>query len=294
MFPGQGSQEVGMGRAFYERHEEVQSLFEKAGQITKRDIKKIVFEGPKDVLDRTSNTQVAILVVSLGVLAVYMKKHKEEKPDVVMGHSLGEITAAVAADAMTEEDAIELTFTRGVAMEAAARERPGGMAAMLGTPDAEVEERARAHGISVANYNIPDGQSVVSGSLQGIEAILAEMGRRGRRLGVSIPAHAPEMSSAVQAVEAKLRSIGVIDQLRIPAIANRTGQLATRLSELHLPGQLVSPVRWGRGVEYAVEDGVAEFVEIGPGNILHDMVKRHLRGNDKVNVRSAQQEILED
>lgn len=283
-----------MGKALHDKHKEVQDLFDKATNLTKRDIRKIVFEGPKDVLDKTSNTQVAILVVSLGILAVYLKKHREQ-PDYVTGHSVGEITAAVTAGAITEEDAIALTFERGLAMEQVGAENPGGMAAILGVPDAEVEELAREHGIYVANYNIPDSQAVVSGKQTGIQSILETMGRRGRELAVTIAAHSPEMAGAVQRVEHKIESISYKDLLDIPAIANRTGQLAAKLSDLELPKQLIRSVRWGQGIEAALDEGATEFTEFSPATVLSDMVRRHLKnkGRTDVKVHNAS-ELLDD
>jgi [acyl-carrier-protein] S-malonyltransferase len=292
IFPGQGSQEVGMGRELYEASKDVRGLFAKAEEITNRPIRKITFEGPKNLLDRTSNTQVALLVVSLGMLAVYLKKH-QGSPDFVAGHSAGEIAAAVAAGSMTEEEAIDLINERGLAMQQAGDEHPGGMAAILKMRDQDVERIAADNGAYVANYNITDSQLVVSGESSAVAATAAEAAEEGAKavtLDVTIPAHTIFMNGALERVRTKAESIHVLDPI-IPIVANRTGQVITRASDLieGLPEQLVHPVKWAQSVDFMHREGVREFIEIGSRNVLQAMVKRQLPSGDS-SVRHAQDE----
>jgi [acyl-carrier-protein] S-malonyltransferase len=298
-FPGQGSQEVGMGRGLWDASKEVRDLFKKAEDVTNRPIREIAFEGPKEVLDRTSNTQVAMIVVSLGILAVYLKKHRgqpDSQPDFVAGHSVGEFAAAVVAGSMTPEDAIALINERGLAMEQAGEENPGRMAAILGLTDDEVERIAMNNGAYVANYNIPDVQTIISGEAGAVESSLDDASEAGAKkvvpLDVSIAAHSPLMFGAIEHVRDKINGIHILDPI-IPVVANRTGQLVTKAAELYemLPEQLVLPVRWGKGVEFMRRQGAVEFIEFGSGHILQRMVRRHL-GRGDVTSRHAEDELL--
>ena len=284
-----------MARKLYEQSKEVQSLFKRAEDITNRPIRKTTFEGPKNLLDRTSNTQVAILVVSLGILAVYLKKH-HEKPDFVAGHSAGEVAAAVAAGSMTEDAAIELIHERGLAMEQAGEEYPGSMAAILGMEDERVERLAREHGVYVANYNVTDSQLVLSGEHGAVSEAAAKAsseGARGIPLDVTIPAHTILMQGALSKVREKIGSVQMLEPI-IPIVANRTGQAITKANELveGLPEQLVHPVKWAQSVDFMHQQGVREFIEFGPKNVLSGMVKRQLRGREG-SVSRAEDEILE-
>jgi [acyl-carrier-protein] S-malonyltransferase len=297
IFPGQGSQSVGMGRELYEHSAEVRRLFKLAEDITNRPIRKTVFEGPKSLLDRTSNTQVGLVVVSLGALAVYIQKHRE-KPALVAGHSVGELPAAVAGEAMTDEDAIMLANERGLAMEEAGNEFPGGMAAILGMSDEDVERIAADNpGAFPANYNITDSQLVISGQSEAIADAAADADKEGaktRILGVTIPAHTVFMSGAMEKVRQTMGSIHVLDPI-IPIVANRTGEAVTKASDLvdGLPEQLIHPVKWAQSVDFMHNEGIREFVEMGPGGILQGMVKRQLkkRGAEPT-LTDAEKEIL--
>ncbi len=292
IFPGQGSQYVGMGKELYESHIEVRKLFKKAEEITSRPLRNISFEGPKNLLDRTSNTQVAIAVVSLGILAVYLKKHKE--PDFVSGHSAGEIPALVAAGVLSEDDALRLMIDRGLFMEDAGNEHPGSMAAILGVDDKEVEDLAASNGVYVANYNIPDKQAVISGENEYINNSLREVGKRqGRILDVTIPAHTPLMESAADKFKAAISYVKFLDPI-IPVVSNRGGQIVTKASELkeNLPHQLTNPVKWYQGVENMYQQGARRIIEIGPDQVLSRIVRRHLTDRD-VFISQAEVEIKE-
>jgi [acyl-carrier-protein] S-malonyltransferase len=290
IFPGQGSQHIGMGREIHDAHQEVKKLFSKAEEITNRPIREIMFEGPKDILDRTSNTQVALVIVSLGLLAVYLKKHRPP-PDFVSGHSVGEVAAAVAAQSMDEDDAIFLAYQRGLAMEQAGLDNPGGMAAVLGMPDEEVETIAKSSGAWPANYNIPAQQLVLSGDEEAIISTLNSVGWQGRRLDVTIPAHTPLMETAAVRVKEVLSHIHVLEPI-IPIVSNRGGQIITRASEIkdNLPFQLTNPVKWSQGVEHMRGEGVNRFTEVGASRVLQKIVRRHLTGQS-VDVTHVEDEL---
>jgi [acyl-carrier-protein] S-malonyltransferase len=275
--------------------EEMGVLLCKAEEITGRPIGDIIRNGPKELLDKTSNTQVAILVVSLGILAVYLKKHHGEKPDFVVGHSVGEVTAAVAAGSMSEEEAIAFINERGLAMEEAGENHPGGMVAILGVSDEEAERITADSGAYVANYNIPDQQIVASGGVKEIEdvtSVATEVGAKVIRLGVTIAAHSPKMYDAADRVRNAISDINIRDTV-VPMVSNATGEIIHRASDIkdHLPNQLTKPVRWAQGIEFLYAQGVREFIEIGPRNVLQGMVKRQMRGREGVVASNAQDQI---
>jgi [acyl-carrier-protein] S-malonyltransferase len=217
---------------------------------------------------------------------------------MVAGHSVGEIAAAVAAESMTEEDAIELANTRGLEMEQAGLDNPGGMAAILGMLDEDVERIAAANpGAFPANYNISDSQLVISGEADAIAGSVADAdaeGAKTRILGVTIPAHTVFMSPAMDKVREKMQSIHVLDPI-IPIVANRTGEVVTKASDLieGLPEQLVHPVKWAQGVDFMHSEGIREFIEMGPQGVLQGMVKRQLRiRNVEAELSDAEKDVL--
>jgi [acyl-carrier-protein] S-malonyltransferase len=271
---------------------EMKRLLAKAEAITGRPIGDIMKNGPKELLDRTSNTQVAILAVSLGVMAIYLKRRHDKSPDFVIGHSVGEVAAAVAAGAMSEDDAIAFVNERGLAMEAAGLENPGGMTAVLGASYNAVETAAVQNGSHLANYNIPDQQAVISGTEETIantERRISENGAKVIRLPVTIPAHSPLMQEATDRVKDAISGLHLKDTV-VPMVSNASGQLIHKAGDLkeHLPNQLTMPVRWSHGVEFLLSQGVREFVEVGPREVLSGMVKRHLRGKDDILVVKAE------
>jgi [acyl-carrier-protein] S-malonyltransferase len=291
MFPGQGSQEVGMGGKILETAE-MKSLLAKAEAITGRPIGDIMKNGPKELLDRTSNTQVAVLVVSLGAMAVYLKHRRGKEPDFVIGHSVGEVAAAVAAGSISEDDAIAFIYERGLAMEAAVYENPGGMSAILGVSYESVELTAAQNGAHLANYNIPDQQAVISGTedaVAGTEKQISEAGAKVIRLPVSIPAHSPLMQSATTRVKDAISGLHIKDTV-VPMVSNASGQLIHKANDLkdHLPNQLTMPVRWSQGIDFLHGKGVTEFIEIGPKAVLSGMVRRHLREKTDILVIKAE------
>ena len=294
VFPGQGSQHVGMGRDFHEAHPLAQQTFAEASEVLDLDLASICFEGPEEVLTDTLNAQPAILTLSFALWRVLEAHQAGGCPPIYLaGHSMGEYSALVAAGALGFTDALRLVRRRGELMQAAARERPGGMAALIGLDAAVVEEtcfrvRAETGGIvEIANYNSP-GQIVISGdhaSLARAMSLAKEKARRVIPLAVSVAGHctlmAPAAESLADAVE-KTRILGA----HTPVVANVNAQPIVEAKEIRkeLVAQLTNPVRWTESVRYMTEHGVGAFVEVGPGTVLKGLIRRISK---KVETRSA-------
>jgi [acyl-carrier-protein] S-malonyltransferase len=281
-FPGQGSQQVGMGKGLAERFPTAARIFARADEILGFPLSHLCFEGPAEVLNDTINAQPAILTASVAALRVL--EERGESPACVAGHSLGEFTALVAANALTFEDALLLVRERGRLMKEAGARRPGGMAAILGLDAEEVaaicERVSQETGgyVGVANDNCP-GQVVISGDetalAAGIEAMQAAGARRVVRLAVSIAAHSPLMAEAAAAFRHVLEKVP-LRRPRIPFIANATADELTEPESIReaLVRQLTSPVRWRGSVREMIRRGVARFVEVGPGDVLTGLLRR--------------------
>ncbi len=275
VFPGQGSQYVGMGKDLYE---DSKDLLESANEALGFSLTDIMFEGPIDSLKQTDVTQPAIFLHSVALL----QKIKSIQPDMVAGHSLGEYSALVAADAIDLIDALKLVRTRGEAMLQAGIEQPGTMAAVIGLQPNVVEkicDDASSSGIvQCANINSP-GQIVISGSVEGVRTAMTLAKDSGaklvRELVVSGAFHSPLMASAKEKLQNKLNETNIIDG-SVPVYANVTAKAVTKSSEIIklLFEQLSSPVRWEESITNMIEDGATEFVEIGPGKVLQGLIKR--------------------
>lgn len=278
IFPGQGSQYVGMGRDFYENDASARALFEQADEILGFALSKLCFDGPEDELRQTKNTQPAIFLHSI----VALNSLNGARPDMVAGHSLGEYTALVAAMALSFEDGLRLVRLRGELMQRAGEEQPGTMAAVVGllpeAVDAICREASSAGIVQAANFNSP-GQIVISGSVQGVRKGMELAKARGakmvKELVVSGAFHSPLMASASDGLKKKLDTTPLKDA-RVPVYTNVTGQPVTRAEEIRemLFRQLTSPVRWEESIIHMVRDGAEKFIEIGPGKVLQGLVKR--------------------
>ena len=278
IFPGQGSQYVGMGKDLYERNAEARALFEQADQTLGFPISTICFEGPEEELKQTKNTQPAIFLHS--IVLFHLLKNKEY--GMAAGHSLGEYTALVAAGALTFEDGLTLVRRRGELMQQAGSEHPGTMAAIVGLDSTLVNElcvdASSAGIIQAANFNSP-GQIVVSGSPEGVRKAMDLAKARGAKIVKELPVsgafHSPLMESARAGLAAALDKIDIQDAA-IPVYANVTARpmrAAENIRKL-LILQLTNPVRWEESVGCMVADGASAFVEIGPGKVLQGLVKR--------------------
>lgn len=281
VFPGQGSQAVGMLSELADRYAVVRTTFEEASQILGYDLWQLVQEGPVEALNQTDKTQPAILTASVAIWRVWQEL-EGPRPAMVSGHSLGEYSALVCAGAMRFADAVRLVKLRGEFMQQAVPEGTGAMAAILGLADEKVEEAclAAADGDVVApvNYNCP-GQVVIAGSTAAVERAGAKCQELGAKrvvpLPVSVPSHCELMKPAAELLAAELEKI-TIEEPRIPVVQNVDGKPHSNVDTIreNLLAQLYSPVRWVSCVEHMVEQGVDTTVECGPGKVLAGLNKK--------------------
>ncbi len=284
LFPGQASQYVGMGLAWYRASMEARTLFERANALLGYPLSALCFEGALENLNRTEYTQPAVVATSLAMWAAVRDTYPD--PVCIAGHSVGEFTALVVAGVLDFEDVMRLVSERGRLMAAAGRALPGGMAALLGaTPESAValcaEVRASVGApLVVANDNCP-GQVVISGALPALEAAMARAGaygiRRAMRLEVSVAPHSPLMAEAQGHLSVLLAQMDFRSP-QVPLVFNVTATPLTKPHEIRraLEQQLTSPVRWRESLLWMAAQGVTEFVEIGPQDIVSGMVRRTL------------------
>jgi [acyl-carrier-protein] S-malonyltransferase len=282
IFPGQGSQYVGMGRDLAASLPAAKRLFEQADEVLGVPLSRVCFEGPEEELRQTKNTQPAIYLHSLAVAAVL----SDGRADMAAGHSLGEYSALVFAGALSFEAGLNLVRLRGELMHQAGIEQPGTMAAVIGLEGEAVAEvcaaAASAGIVQPANYNSP-GQVVISGSVEGVRAAMEVAKQKGakmvKELSVSGAFHSPLMAPARAGLERALASAEIRDA-RIPVYANVTAEPVQDAGSIRrlLLEQLTMPVRWEQSVARMAADGATEFVELGPGKVLQGLVKRIVSG----------------
>ncbi len=275
-FPGQGSQDVGMGLAFAERFPEARAVYDEAAEAVGFDVARLCFEGPIEELTKTELQQPALVATSLACLRAV--ETRGVRPDYVIGHSVGEYSALAASGAMTDRDAVALVHARGAATAEAARNHPGAMAAVLGLEDAVVEELCADVGnVWPANYNCP-GQLVVSGETTAVDRVLEKAADRGARrtvkLRISGAFHSPLVAGAVERLRPAVEAVGWKDPSP-PFMSTVTAKLepAERIAAILLD-QLTGPVRFTHAVRELVAEGVGTFVEIGPGQVLSGLLRR--------------------
>ena len=277
VFPGQGAQFVGMGKDLYDNNDEARAMFEKANEILGFRITDLMFAGTDEDLRQTKVTQPAIFLHSV-ILAKSLGE--EFKPDMAVGHVLGEFSALVAAGAMAFEDGLRLVAARAMAMQKACEQNPSTMAAVLALPDEKVEEIcAEIPGVVVcANYNCP-GQIVISGEVPAIDAacekLLAAGAKRALKLKVGGGFHSPCMEPA-RAELAEAIAATEISSPICPVYQNVDALPHTDPAEIkaNLIAQLTAPVRWTQSVKNMISDGATEFVELGPGKVLQGLVSK--------------------
>ena len=276
LFPGQGSHELGMGRAFAEAYPEARAVYDDAAEAVGFDLARLCFEGPLEKLTKTELQQPALVATSLACLRAV--ETTGVRPDVVLGHSVGEYAALAASGALSDHDAVALVRARGEVTAAAAEESPGAMAAVIGMEDADVEALCgEIGGVWPANYNCP-GQLVVSGETASVDRLVEEAPGRGARkvvkLRVTGAFHSPLVASAADGLRPAVERAGWREP-EIPFMSTVTAALepASALPQILLD-QLTAPVRFTHAVAALVADGVETFVEVGPGQVLSGLVRR--------------------
>jgi [acyl-carrier-protein] S-malonyltransferase len=280
VFPGQGSQAVGMGKALHEAYLPVRDLFKRADEVLGRSISRLCFEGPADELQQTANAQPALLVTEMAHLEALRLRYAGElaPPAFVAGHSLGEYSALVAAGALTFEDGLRLVGERGRLMQVAGAGEPAGMSAVLGLAAEEVDAVCREVGVDLANLNAPD-QVVISGPLAALAQAAMLAKERGARRVVPLQVSASFHSRWMRPMAREFgRAIGStpIAEPRVPVVANVTARPVSESAEVRrlLEEQTYSSVRWVDSVRYMEAEGVTTFVEIGPGKVLGGLLRR--------------------
>ena len=276
MFPGQGSFEMGMGRDVAEAVPSAMAVYESGSARAGLDLKQLCFEAPVEELVETEVQQPALVATSLAINAAL--RSRGLVPDFVVGHSVGEFAALAAAQSLPDDEAIGLVRERGLAMAAAARERPGTMAAILGLADEVVESLCRKIvGVWPANYNCP-GQIVVSGEEPAVEECCEEAEREGAkraiRLRVSGAFHSPLVARAADRLRPAIERV----EFKMPTAAFMS-TVTAKIEEAHryrmlLVDQLTAPVKFTQAARELIEQGVTTFVEVGPGNVLSGLLKR--------------------
>ena len=283
VFPGQGSQAVGMGRELAEAYPAARQIFAQSDEILGFPLSRLAWEGPEAELNDTVNTQPALLVHSVAALVVYRERFPNFRPAFVAGHSMGELSALVACEALPFESALRLARRRGELMKQAGEVSPGGMAAVMGA-DIPTLERICAEAstpgeiVQVANDNCP-GQVVISGAKPALERAiqLAQQAgiRRVRPLAVSIAAHSPLMTHAQADFNQAVLQAGITDP-HIPLVGNVTALPLSTATEIRadLQAQLTSRVRWTESIQEMARRGVSTFIEFGSGAVLTGLIKR--------------------
>lgn len=293
IFPGQGAQAVGMGKDLYDQFAVARDLYDRADEILGFRLSRIIFEGPQEELQQTRNTQPAIAVTSIALLASALEVTPElsQQPAYVAGHSLGEYSALIAAGALPFDEGIRLLRVRGELMQESGDRNPGTMAAILGLDISDCEEVCREAGAEICNVNAP-GQVVIGGRKEPVVRALDYAKARGAAkvipLSVSGAFHTSLMRHAADGMVQPVATASIEDPV-VPVVANCTalpvhGEMAIRHE---LVDQVCRPVQWSRTVEFLDGEGVDTFIEFGPGRVLTAIIKRMFRKSKCVNVNDA-------
>ena len=283
IFPGQGSQAVGMGNDFYKKFNIVKELFDEADDILGFSIKKLILDGPKEELNQTENTQPSIFLVGYSIFQLIKKEFSIDlnKAKFFAGHSLGEYTALACAEALSFSDTIKLLRIRGKAMQEAVPKDKGGMAAVLGSTPEIIEkiikENKNVYECYIANDN-SNGQLVVSGEIKSLDLMITDLKKnniKSIKLPVSAPFHCKLMNNATKVMQTEIQKCD-FKNLRNTLISNVTSQEVndTLLLKQLLVKQIESRVRWRENVNLMLENKITQFIEIGPGKVLSGLIKR--------------------
>jgi len=277
VFPGQGSQFIGMGKNLYDEDEQAKLLFDEADDILGFPISEIMFFGTADELKQTNVTQPAVFLHSV----IAFKTIAQTRPDMVAGHSLGEFSALVAIECLSFEDALKLVSIRAKAMQKACEINPSTMAAILALDDKKVEEICASitnEIVVAANYNCP-GQIVISGSIKGIEEACILLKEAGAKRALILPVggafHSPLMQPAKEELSDAIEKTKFNTPF-CPVYQNVVAKAVTHPAEIksNLIAQLTGPVRWTQTIEQIIADGATQFTECGPGKVLQGLVSK--------------------
>jgi len=291
IFPGQGSQSVGMGHDLYENFSSAKAVFEQADETLKFPLSRLCFDGPEDELRQTINAQPGIVTVSFA----YWKAMQEVSgnndlppPVFLAGHSLGEYTALAAAGVLDFATTVYLARERGRLMHEAGQERPGSMTAIIGLDESLLTEVCQETDTRIANINCP-GQLVISGASENLAKAIELAKSRGALRVIPLPVsgafHTPLMQSAVDGMSEIIATLSFNDPV-IPIIGNTTAQPLTTadLIKEELLRQLCNCVQWQRSIEYMIDNGISTFIEVGPGKVLTGLIKRINRSVELINI----------
>jgi len=299
IFPGQGSQLVGMGKEFYDKYDFVKKLFKEADEILQSPLSKLILEGPKEELDLTVNTQPAIFLISYSIFNIVKNEFNIDlsKAKYFAGHSLGEYSALCSAGYLNFEDTIKILKIRGDAMQNAVPKGEGGMVAVLGSTVEVIEkiikDNEKEFHIQIANDN-SEGQLVLSGKINDIEKlieILKSNSIKNIKLPVSAPFHCSLMNKATNVMNSEIMKLN-FQQSSIKLISNVTAKEIVDINELKelLIKQIENRVRWRESVINIINNGVNQFIEIGPGKVLSGLVKR-INKEVKINAINNESDI---
>ena len=297
LFPGQGSQVVGMGSEFYNNFSSVKEIFNSADEKLKFKLSKIILEGPEDQLKLTQNTQPAILTVSYAIFKILKEEfnYNFENTKYFAGHSLGEYSALLCAGSLSFEDALYLLFERGKSMQEAVPVGKGGMLAVLGSENEEIEDcikKIKSKGVcEIANDNAP-GQIIVSGNIeliQELQNILKENKKKSIMLPVSAPFHCSLMHVAATNMKSKIENVN-FTKPNYEIITNVSASPTNDPADIKklLVEQIYSKVRWRESILYMANQNITEYLEIGPGKVLTGLVKRILPSANSSSINSIE------
>ncbi len=293
IFPGQGSQSVGMAKNLYENHNYIKELFDKADEILGYKISNVIFDGPSEILNNTENTQPAIFLVSYSIFEIIKRETDINllNAKYFAGHSLGEYSALSAAAAISFETTIKLLKLRGKSMQSAVSEGSGGMVAVLGSEIDKIQNIIKLNSDTyecfIANDN-SNGQIVISGENKYLDLFMEDLKKqsiKNIKLPVSAPFHCKLMKEATNIMKNEIIKTDLKKPL-VPIISNVTSKEENNPNEIKklLIEQIESPVRWRESVKYMIDNGVKKFIEIGPGKVLSGLIKRIDRSVDIVTV----------
>ncbi len=294
VFPGQGSQEIGMGLDLYEKFSSARAVFDKADKVLGFPLSKLLFEGPEDELKLTVNAQPALVTMSIACLEAAKEAAPDKLPPAFFaaGHSLGEYSALAAAEVFDFKTAVYFAGERGRLMYEAGQARPGSMAAIIGLSVEALADICKDAGTYIANYNCP-GQLVISGEAEKVKQASALAKTSGAKLAVPLQVsgafHSPLMEPAVEGLS-KVIDLKTIHTPAIPVIGNTKAQVldCAEAVKSELLEQLCHSVQWQQTIEYLIGQGVDTFIEFGPGEVLKGLIKRINRNVTTINIRNAQ------